>query len=107
MNKVVKDLDAAFDRIKNVITPHIAKSSGLKTPCAIEGKCMDCKSPMRLCSVTTIIEAKPRITRISIILVEEDMGLSWDPAWDKARIEKIQGVFQEKWAALRGYRQSA
>ncbi|MBU4317415.1 MAG: lactate utilization protein [Proteobacteria bacterium] len=104
MNKVVKDLHAAMDRIKNVITPHMAKSSGVRTPCATEGKCSDCKSPMRLCSVTTIIEAKPRITQLSIILTGEDMGLSWDPAWDQERIEKIQSVFNEKWAILRGAR---
>jgi hypothetical protein len=107
MNKVVKDLHAAWDRIKNVITPHIAKSSGVRTPCATEGKCSDCKSPMRLCSVTTIIEAKPRVTQISIILTDEDMGLSWDPAWEPERIQKIQSIFGEKWAALRAARQPA
>ena len=105
MNKVVKDLHAAFHRIKNVISPHIAKSVGLRTPCVVEGKCCDCKSPMRICSVTTIIEAKPRVTQISIILVGEDIGLGWDPEWDKDRIEKIQSVFAEKWAALRAARQ--
>ena len=104
LNKVVEDLHGAFHRIKNVITPHIARSSGVKTPCAVEGKCSDCKSPMRLCSATTIIEAKPRITQISIILVGEDMGLSWDPDWDPERIEKIQTVFGEKWAQLRAAR---
>ncbi|MBA3030519.1 MAG: lactate utilization protein [Desulfobacteraceae bacterium] len=107
MNKVVKDLHAAMDRIKNVITPHMAKSSGVRTPCATEGKCSDCKSPMRLCSVTTIIEAKPRVTQLSIILTGEDMGLSWDPEWDRERIEKIQSVFNEKWAILIGARQQA
>ena len=107
LNKVVEDVHEAFDRIKNVITPHMAKSSGVKTPCATEGKCSDCKSPMRLCSVTTIIEAKPRITQISIVLVGEDMGLSWDPNWDQERIDNIVGVFNEKWAQLRAARSRA
>jgi len=104
MNKVVKDLHAAWDRLKNVITPYLTKSSGLKVPCAVEGKCSDCSSPFRVCSVTTVIEAKPRLTRISIILVGEDMGLGWDPAWPEERIENIASVFREHWAAMRAAR---
>jgi hypothetical protein len=101
MNKVVSDLHAAWDRLKNVITPYLTKSSGLKVPCATEGKCSDCASPNRVCSVTTVIEAKPRLTQISIILVGEDMGLGWDPAWPEERIEKIASVFRGHWAAMR------
>jgi len=104
MNKVVKDLHAAWDRLKNVITPYLTKSSGLKVPCAVEGRCSDCSSPYRVCSVTTVIEAKPRLTRISIILVGEDMGLGWDPAWPEDRIENIASVFREHWAAMRAAR---
>ena len=101
MNKVVKDLHAAWDRVKNVITPYLTKASGLKVPCAVEGKCSDCSSPNRVCSVTTVIEAKPRMTQISIVLVGEDMGLGWDPAWPEERIEKIASIFRGHWAAMR------
>jgi hypothetical protein len=104
MNKVVKDLPAALDRIRNVIAPCIARNSELKTPCVTEGRCTDCKSPLRLCTVTTIIEAKPRVTQISIILVGEDMGLSWDPDWEEERRERIASVFKEEWAKLRAAR---
>jgi len=107
MNKVVKDLHAAWDRLKNVITPYLAKNSGLKTPCAVEGKCSDCTSPYRVCSVTTVIEAKPRMTQISIILVGEDMGLGWDPAWPEDRKEKIASIFRDQWAAMRTARPSS
>jgi hypothetical protein len=100
MNKVVKDVPAALDRIKNVIAPNIARNSGLKTPCAVEGQCSDCKSPMRVCTVTTIIEAKPRMTQISIILVGEDMGLGWNPDWKDERKDNILSVFKEKWGQL-------
>lgn len=106
MNKVVEDVPAAFDRIKNVIAPTMAKNSGLKTPCAIEGKCSDCKSPMRVCTVTTIIEAKPRVTQISIILVGEDIGLGWNPDWKEERKEKIHNVFRENWGKMIAARQS-
>jgi hypothetical protein len=106
LNKVVKDVPAALDRIKSVIAPNIAKNAGLKTPCALEGKCTDCKSPLRVCTVTTIIEAKPRMTQISIILVGEDLGLGWDPDWKEDRKESILSVFKEKWGQLTAARQA-
>jgi hypothetical protein len=105
MNKVVKDVPTALDRIKSVIAPNIAKNVGLKTPCAVEGKCTDCKSPMRVCTVTTIIEAKPRMTQISIILVGDDMGLGWNPDWMEDRKDNILSVFKEKWAQMATARQ--
>jgi hypothetical protein len=106
MNKVVKDVPAALDRIKSVIAPHIARNAGLKTPCAVEGRCTDCKSPMRVCTVTTIIEAKPRMTQISIILVGEDIGLGWDPEWKEDRKNEIFSVFKENWAQMTAARQA-
>ena len=106
MNKVVKDVAAALDRIKSVIAPAIARNAGLKTPCAIEGHCTDCKSPMRVCTVTTIIEAKPRMTQVSVILVGEDMGLGWDPNWKEDRKSEILSVFKEKWIQLTAARQA-
>jgi len=100
-NKIVKDLNAALDRLKKVTAPYIAKNAGLKTPCVVTGECNDCKSPARVCTVTTIIEAKPRITQISVILVGEDIGLGWEPGWDEDRKEKIASTFREMWAKLR------
>jgi hypothetical protein len=95
-NKIVKDLSAAFERIKTVAAPSMAKLGGAKTPCAVEGgKCTDCKSPGRICAVTTIIEAKPRLTQIAVVLVGEDVGLGWDNDWPEERKNKIEKVFKE------------
>jgi len=100
VNKIVKDVNAALDRLKNVINPYLAKNAGLKNPCSVDGKCHDCKSPTRVCSVTTIIEAKPRLTQISIVLVGEDLGLGWDPEWEEERKERIAEIFREKWSQM-------
>ena len=51
-----------------------------------------------------VIEAKPRVTQISIILVSEDLGLGWDPDWDQERQDKISLVFSGEWARLRAAR---
>jgi hypothetical protein len=106
-NKIVKDVSAALDRIKSITAPAMAKIAGLKTPCAIEGgKCNDCKSPMRVCTVTTIIEAKPRVTQISIVLVGEDIGLGWETDWEKDRKDKIKAAFRENLGKLRAAMQA-
>jgi hypothetical protein len=95
-NKIVRDLDEAFDRIRNTIAPnHVrlrtAESTGkkTKTPCAETGKCQDCRSRDRVCNIFTIIEGKPLRTDLNVIIVNEDLGLGWDPSWAKNRIQQI------------------
>lgn len=94
-NKIVKDVDEALHRIKNVIAPFHAKTKEFATPCAQTGKCSDCGAPRRICSVTTIMEKKPWRTDITVILVDEDLGLGWDEAWPKERIEKVKSNYEK------------
>ncbi|MBN2320097.1 MAG: lactate utilization protein [Acidobacteria bacterium] len=95
-NKIVRDLDEALERVKMVIAPYHAKYLGLKTPCAYTGECNDCDSPMRICNITTILWKKPPMMDFTIILVGEDLGLGWDPAWPQERIEKIQSTYRKE-----------
>lgn len=95
INKVVRDVYDAINRIKNVIAPYHAQTRGSKTPCAIKGYCTDCDSPDRICGVTTIIEKKPSRTDTAIILVGEDLGLGWDSEWPRERKERIATVYRE------------
>jgi len=98
-NKIVKDMNEAIYRIKNVIAPVHAKWKGRKTPCAVTGKCNDCNSPDRICNVTIILEKKPAHTDLSVILINEDLGLGWDPAWNGKRIREIKSNYRQKsWA---------
>ncbi len=98
-NKIVKDVDEAIYRIKNVIAPAHARRKERQTPCAVTGKCNDCDSPDRICNITIILEKKPLYTDLSIILINEDLGLGWDPAWDDERISKIESnYYQNTWA---------
>jgi hypothetical protein len=95
-NKIVKDLDEAFHRIRTIIAPnHI--SIGLvgladrryESPCAATGVCSDCRSRDRICNVFTIIEGKPDQIDMTVIIVKEDLGLGWDESWPRERIDKI------------------
>lgn len=74
INKIVKDVDEAIWRIKNISTPMNAHRLGLNTPCAKVGYCVNCSSNVSICRVTTIIEYKPSKTDFTIILVNEELG---------------------------------
>jgi len=93
-NKIVKDVDEALHRIKDFIAPFHARTKKFATPCAQTGKCSDCTAAKRICSVTTIMEKKPWRTEMTIILVDEDLGLSWDETWPDERINKIKANYE-------------
>jgi hypothetical protein len=98
-NKIVPTVEEALHRIKNVIAPFHAKWKGRKTPCAVTGKCTDCNSPERICNVTIILEKKPALPKFSIVLINQDLGLGWDPSWDEKRINEIKSnYYQNAWA---------
>jgi len=95
-NKIVKNLDEAFYRIRNVIAPsHVRIRSvelggrNSKTPCAVTGECSDCRAIDRICNIFSVIEGKPFFTDLNVIIVNQDLGLGWDPSWPKNRIEQI------------------
>ena len=74
-NKFAETMDECMDRIKAVACAKNAQRLGLSTPCAVAGRCTDCFSKERICSVTTIIEAKPgAISEMHLILVDEVLG---------------------------------
>lgn len=75
-NKLVEgDVGEAIRRVKNWASPPNARRLNLNTPCAKTGFCSDCGSPDRICRVTTVIERKPRVADIRVLVVNEDMGL--------------------------------
>ncbi len=94
-NKIVEDLDQAFLRIRTIIAPtHFRLRMELggrkrKIPCTATGKCSDCRSADRGCNVFTIIEGKPNQTDLNVVIVNQDLGLGWDPSWPQDRITKI------------------
>ncbi len=75
-NKLVEgDIAAAIRRVKERSSPPNARRLNFNTPCATTGFCCDCKSPDRICRVTTIIDKRPRQTDMMVLVVNEDMGL--------------------------------
>jgi L-lactate utilization protein LutB len=80
VNKIVKNVEEALERIKNVAAPlnakRIREERGWELlPCVDTGKCVDCHAENRICNITTIIERKPRALDVLIIIVGERLGL--------------------------------
>nr|WP_083189886.1 LUD domain-containing protein [Orenia metallireducens] len=73
-NKVVKDLEEAEKRVKNIAAPIDAKRLNKNTPCTKAGYCVDCNSKDRICNNITIIKRQLKKDRIKIIIVDEDLG---------------------------------
>jgi hypothetical protein len=94
-NKVVKDVEEAIYRIKNTITPTFAKRRQLRLPCAKTGRCIDCNVPERACNITVVIEKKPSLTDLTVVMVDEDLGLGWNPNWSKERIDEISHKYEQ------------
>ena len=75
-NKITPDLQSAMKRAQVVAGPPNAKRLGRKTPCAVTGKCSDCRSPERICGAMTI-HMRPLngfLKPEEIILINEDLG---------------------------------
>jgi L-lactate utilization protein LutB len=73
-NKIVPDLENAWDRIKNYAAPVNTMRLEKKTPCQATGFCQDCKSPDRICNTWTITEKAFPPKRVKIILINAELG---------------------------------
>lgn len=73
-NKIVPDLPAAFARVRQVAPKNAARLKQA-TPCAVAGRCVDCRSSARICNMWSIIECSNPVGRIQVLLVDEDLGL--------------------------------
>lgn len=73
-NKIVENLDAAFERIRKVAGPMNAKRLHVNTPCVHTGVCSDCDSPDRICNAETILHKKPGMTNVHIMILKGTFG---------------------------------
>ncbi len=74
INKLVKDVERAIERIETVAAPINCKRFNFTNPCTKSGMCMDCQADTRICNVTTIMHKKPSRSSIRVIIVGEQLG---------------------------------
>ena len=85
VNKIVKDVNEALERIHHFTAPMNAKRHYLKhhreefgdLPCVRTGRCVDCSHGSRICRYTVIIEGTGvwEKGRINVVLVGEELGI--------------------------------
>ena len=66
-NKIVKNIDEAIKRNKEIAAPANTKRMNAKTPCKITGYCMDCSSQDRICCEYSVIKRQRFDNRIHVI----------------------------------------
>ena len=76
MNKVVKDMEAAYSRVRNYAAPvNNQRFPNSKAPCSITGECANCLSPDSICCQFVETRMCKPAGRIKVILVGEDLGI--------------------------------
>ena len=76
INKVVPDIAAAFERLRNEAAVGECRALGKKTPCALTGRCDNyaCEAPERQCGKVLIIENEKIAGRITVVLIGQALG---------------------------------
>lgn len=73
-NKVVKTIDDAIYRAKNVAAPLNAKRAGLNPPCVKENKCIECNSKDKVCNNIVITQGQVDKERLKLYIINEEVG---------------------------------
>ncbi len=74
VNKITKDINSAIERIKNTASPMNARRLNIETGCYHTGYCVNCQKPERICRVITILEKKPVLSDIEVLIIGAELG---------------------------------
>lgn len=74
INKIVKNLDEAENRVRQIAAPIDAKRLNKNTPCTKVGYCVDCRHEERICNDFVIITGQFQKNRIKVLIVDESLG---------------------------------
>lgn len=73
-NKIVKDIEAAAERVKAIAAPANCVRLDKKNGCHPTGHCVNCKSDSRICCTATIHSFQRIEGRIKVFLLPEELG---------------------------------
>ena len=74
VNKIVKDLNAAKERVEKIAAPKNTVRLEKATPCAKTGECGHCRSNDRICCSYVTLAQQRVPDRIKVIIVNENLG---------------------------------
>jgi len=73
-NKIVKFVDDAILRTRQIAAPLDAKRLGKETPCTTLGRCIDCHHSQRICNDFVLITGQFEKERIKVIFIDGNYG---------------------------------
>ncbi|CCO08841.1 lactate utilization protein [Desulforamulus hydrothermalis] len=74
INKICQDVNAAFERLKTIVSPKNNKRLDYTNPCTVTGVCADCQSSTRICRIYSVIKKKPMLSDITVVIIGEELG---------------------------------
>ncbi|MBA2853044.1 Fe-S-cluster containining protein [Methanococcus maripaludis] len=74
LNKLCKDVETAFERIKMEAAPKNMKRLGFLNPCIKTGYCVNCDAETRACRIYSVIKRRPMLTDMTVIVVGKSLG---------------------------------
>lgn len=74
INKIVKDVEEAISRSREIAAPANTKRLNKSTPCTKVGYCMDCSSSDRICCDYVLMRRQIKPGRIHVIFVNKELG---------------------------------
>ncbi len=76
VNKIVPDIAAAFERLRNRAALEECRHLGASTPCALTGRCNNdaCRGADRQCGKVLLIENERIAGRICVVMIGEELG---------------------------------
>lgn len=75
-NKICPDFESAVFRARNTSAVQNCKRFPAKTPCKIDDKCHDCRSPERVCNAMLVLWGPMMdMDKVEIVLIDEELGM--------------------------------
>lgn len=75
-NKICPDFESAVARARNTAAVQNAKRFPVKTPCKLDDKCHDCRSPERVCNALLVLWGPMMdMEKVEVVLIDEELGL--------------------------------
>lgn len=76
VNKICPDFESAVCRARNIAAVENCKRFPNNTPCKIDGKCHDCRSPERICNALLVLWGPMMdMKKVEVILIDEALGM--------------------------------
>jgi hypothetical protein len=73
-NKIVRDEEAAWERLETHAGPMNARRLAKETPCVKAGTCQDCDAEGRICRIYHVLRRRPSASDFTVLVVGESLG---------------------------------